>query len=58
MNVISQDLWITYKNSALYANLNVTVIADMFHVVRTSMWSFNRGRVAHFKANGNKAHLR
>lgn len=58
LKILSQDLWTTYKNSGKYANPDVKVIADMFHVVRTSMWSFNRGRVSHFKKNGNKANLR
>lgn len=58
LNVVNQDLWLTYKNAALYVNSEVMIVADLFHVVRTGMWDFNRGRVAHVKVNGNPAKLR
>lgn len=58
VEILSQDLWITYKNAGLYANPNVKIVADLFHVVRTSMWAFNRGRISHFEKNGNKSKLR
>jgi transposase len=58
MEVLNQDLWITYKNAGLAANEDVKICADMFHVVRTCTWSFSRTRVAHFNKNGNKTKLR
>lgn len=44
LNILSMDLWRTYRNVALDINPKITIIPDNFHLVRLLCCAFDRSR--------------
>ncbi len=44
IEMVSMDLWRTYRNSVLEHDKNIKIVPDNFHVVRLFCWAFDRSR--------------
>lgn len=54
LKIITQDCWPTYKNAAKEINPSVSVVLDLFHLVRYVSWDFNKARIHIAEVTGQK----